>query len=62
MSIAHGLEWLENKAKKIEKIMEEKIYKREGYRGIMGAIPTRGWMGCLINLLWNWMKPSACKW
>ena len=39
MSIAHGLEWLENKAKKIEKIMEEKIYKREGYRGIMGAIP-----------------------
>ena len=35
---ADGKKWLENKAKKIEKFLENKHDKKEGYRGIMGPI------------------------
>ena len=37
---ADGKKWLENKAKKIEKFLENKPDKKEGYRGIMGPIDS----------------------
>ena len=41
LSFADGIKWLENKANKLEKIVGEKYFKREGYRGgIMGPIPA----------------------